>query len=224
MMLQVEAAGAGRGRYDLLYQGIDLLWSDSPGRMVAEVNGLTSPGRALDLGCGDGRNLVWLEGQGWSVDGVDVSSVALSAARRRMGLFDVGNPDRLLLADACEMDFRENTYDLVLAYGLYHCIEDKQLSRLHSFATSALRPDGFFVFSCLDSRLPVPPGHMTGPLFLRSTAVIWQLFSGLAPVRASEGEIDEHHGSLVGPHRHSAVWGIFRNCSPARARELGRRT
>jgi SAM-dependent methyltransferase len=209
-MLQVEAVGTGRGRYDLLYRGTDLLWSDSPGRMVAEVNCLTSPGRALDLGCGDGRNLVWLEGRGWNVDGVDVSSAALSAARRRIHFRGVGNPDRLLRRDACEMDIPENTYDLVLAYGLYHCIDDNRLARLHSFVTSALRPGGFFVFSCLDSRLPVPPDHMTGPLFLRSTAVIWQLFSDLTPVRASEGEIDEHHGSLVGPHRHSAVWGIFR--------------
>lgn len=47
-----------------------------------EAAGLT-PGRALDLGTGDGRNAVWLAQRGWQVTAVDFSSVALDRARTR---------------------------------------------------------------------------------------------------------------------------------------------
>src|ERR1051326_9147494 len=48
--------------------------------VVAEVEAL-APGRALDLGCGQGRHGVWLARRGWKVTGVDFSDVALTVAR-----------------------------------------------------------------------------------------------------------------------------------------------
>lgn len=57
------------------------LWSGNPnGALVAEVSSLT-PGSALDVGCGEGADAVWLAQQGWSVTGVDVSTVAVERAR-----------------------------------------------------------------------------------------------------------------------------------------------
>jgi SAM-dependent methyltransferase len=49
--------------------------------LVAELEGMT-PGRALDLACGEGRNALWLAEQGWAVTGVDFSPVALGKAAR----------------------------------------------------------------------------------------------------------------------------------------------
>jgi SAM-dependent methyltransferase len=55
-------------------------WSGKPNRsLVDEVAGLR-PGRALDLGCGQGADAIWLALQGWQVTGVDVSSIALETA------------------------------------------------------------------------------------------------------------------------------------------------
>ena len=70
--------------WDRRYVGSDLLWSVEPNRfLVAEVSGM-EPGRALDVGTGEGRNAVWLAEQGWSVTGVDFSSVGLDKARARL--------------------------------------------------------------------------------------------------------------------------------------------
>jgi len=56
------------------------LWSGRPNaQLVAEVSGLT-PGTALDVGCGEGGDAIWLAQQGWTVTGVDVSPVGLARA------------------------------------------------------------------------------------------------------------------------------------------------
>lgn len=69
-------AAAWNARYDTS----ELVWTGAPNRFLPpEVDGLT-PGRALDLACGEGRNAVWLATQGWAVTGVDFSSVGLTKA------------------------------------------------------------------------------------------------------------------------------------------------
>jgi SAM-dependent methyltransferase len=56
------------------------VWSGRPNAaLVTEVIGL-HPGRALDVGCGEGADAVWLAGQGWKVTALDVSQVALERA------------------------------------------------------------------------------------------------------------------------------------------------
>jgi SAM-dependent methyltransferase len=66
--------------WDARYAESNRIWSGNPNTaLVAEVAGLT-PGRALDLGCGEGADAVWLAGQGWQVTAVDVSGVALARA------------------------------------------------------------------------------------------------------------------------------------------------
>lgn len=69
------------GDWDAKYRERPLLWSAGPNRFVVEEVAGLEPGTALDVACGEGRNAVWLAEQGWSVTGVDFSSVALDRAR-----------------------------------------------------------------------------------------------------------------------------------------------
>ena len=67
--------------WDERYSSQARLWSGKPnGYLVSEVAGL-SPGAALDVGCGEGADVIWLAQQGWQVTGVDISTVALDRAR-----------------------------------------------------------------------------------------------------------------------------------------------
>ena len=59
-------------------------WSGRPnGRLRAEVASLP-PGRALDVGCGEGADAIWLARNGWTVTAIDISGVAVSQAQVRM--------------------------------------------------------------------------------------------------------------------------------------------
>lgn len=68
--------------WDERYAAAELVWSGTPNRFVeAEVSELT-PGRALDLAAGEGRNAIWLAARGWQVTAVDFSGVGLEKGRR----------------------------------------------------------------------------------------------------------------------------------------------
>lgn len=72
--------GDGAEEWDRWYASMEQLWSGLPNAaLVSEVAGL-APGRALDVGCGEGADAVWLARQGWTVTALDVSRVALDRA------------------------------------------------------------------------------------------------------------------------------------------------
>ncbi|MFJ6085238.1 class I SAM-dependent methyltransferase [Streptomyces sp. NPDC092369] len=69
-----------RAEWDTRYADRQQLWSGRPnGALVAEVAALT-PGRVLDVGCGEGADAVWLARGGWDVTALEVSGVALERA------------------------------------------------------------------------------------------------------------------------------------------------
>lgn len=66
--------------WDARYLERDTLWSGEPNpHLVAEAADLP-PGRALDLGCGEGADTLWLAAHGWTVTAIDISRVALGRA------------------------------------------------------------------------------------------------------------------------------------------------
>ncbi|NHA69580.1 class I SAM-dependent methyltransferase [Phycicoccus flavus] len=71
--------------WDARYAELDRVWSGEPNQaLTVEVSTLT-PGRALDVGCGEGADAVWLATRGWQVTGLDPSGVALDRARAAAG-------------------------------------------------------------------------------------------------------------------------------------------
>jgi SAM-dependent methyltransferase len=86
-------------------------WSGRPnGRLVAEASGLT-PGRALDVGCGEGADAIWLASSGWTVTAIDISEVALIRARQAADL--AGAVVGWVRGDALRTPFPAGSFDLV---------------------------------------------------------------------------------------------------------------
>lgn len=99
--------------WDHRYGG-DQMWSGDPnGTLVNEINGLT-PGRALDVGAGEGGDALWLAEQGWSVTATDISQRAL--ARVAAEVERRGAHVECQHADANALDaFEAGAFDLVSA-------------------------------------------------------------------------------------------------------------
>jgi SAM-dependent methyltransferase len=67
--------------WDRRYASKPRVFSDRPSPFVVELVSGLEPGRALDLGAGEGRHAVWLASVGWRVTAVDQSAVGLAKAR-----------------------------------------------------------------------------------------------------------------------------------------------
>ena len=197
------------GPYDDLYRGRYLLWPARPGRMVCRAQSVVAAGRALDLGCGDGKNLLYLERLGWAVDGIDISRIAIDAARRRLHDAAHLQKGQLLCGDAANVNAGANTYDLIIAYGLYHCLDDPRLSAVHRKAKSALKRGGLLAFACFNDDLPVPNGHLTGKTYLRPANHIHWLCRDWRTLSSEQGLFHENHLPLIGEHAHAMTWALF---------------
>lgn len=63
------------------YSGSERVWSGKVNATMASVVAELSPGTAIDLGCGEGGDVLWLAEQGWTALGLDISATAVRRAR-----------------------------------------------------------------------------------------------------------------------------------------------
>jgi len=82
------------------HYGDKQVWSGNVNAALADASAHLIPGRVLDLGCGEGGDVIWLAQQGWKAVGVDISQAAIIRARAAAEAADL-SPDRaeFVLAD-----------------------------------------------------------------------------------------------------------------------------
>lgn len=104
------------------YRGQSQTWSGRPNAaLVREVAGL-EPGRALDLGSGEGGDAIWLAQQGWTVTAADISPSALALGARNSEVAGVGERIRWFEVDLAGWQ-PSGSYDLVSAQFLHSPVE-----------------------------------------------------------------------------------------------------
>lgn len=113
-------------------------WSQLPDAALIEMVRALKPGRALDLGCGTGRNSLWLAQQGWEVTGVDASKVGLKI------LTDQAATDGLhLITEQVDLAIYQpipQFYDLVVIANIHLAPYERE--KLFDQAANALKVGG----------------------------------------------------------------------------------
>ena len=126
--------------WDGFYRERERVWSGKPNAALVREIGLVAPGRALELGCGEGADAIWLAQRGWTVTGVDVSAVALERAARHAEEAGVADRTTWVQRDLAEWE-PDSEYDLVSAQFLHSPISlpREQILRV---AVRAVAPGG----------------------------------------------------------------------------------
>ncbi|SDT44564.1 class I SAM-dependent methyltransferase [Microlunatus soli] len=119
---QQAAAADATTFWDRRYQEKDQIWSGRVNPVLAEVVGELEVGSALDLGCGEGGDAVWLAGMGWRVTGIDISETALQRARTAAEQQRVDARTSFERHDLAT-DFPSGTFDLVSAQYLHSPVD-----------------------------------------------------------------------------------------------------
>lgn len=122
------------------YAAQPLLWAVDPGPFLGGEVGDRPPGRALDLGAGEGRTALWLAARGWQVTAVDFSDVALDRGRQRVEAAGAPGSVEWICADLVAFEPTGGAYDLVLL--LFVHLPEAERRRLLQSATATLNPGG----------------------------------------------------------------------------------
>jgi len=69
----------------------DRVWSGRPNATLVDVVAALTPGRSLDLGCGEGADVIWLAQHGWQATGVDIAPSAIAHARDAAAALRLGD-------------------------------------------------------------------------------------------------------------------------------------
>jgi SAM-dependent methyltransferase len=171
--------------WDERYRTKPQIWSGKPNpQLVREAGGLR-PGTALDLGCGEGADAIWLAQHGWTVTAVDVSAVALerahghekaALARESVHAAEgaIANRIRWQQADLKQWE-PEESYDLVTSQFL-HSQELAWQGPLRT-AAAAVKPGGtLLVVGHHPHRLPPWGGsHTTQEMFYTGEQLVQEL-------------------------------------------------
>lgn len=115
------------------YAERERIWSGHPNQALVDTVSPLAPGRALDLGCGEGADSIWLAEQGWTVTGVDVSETAIARAQAEAEHRDL--PITWVAADLATWTPAEK-FDLVSACFLHSPIEFPRTAVLRRIADS----------------------------------------------------------------------------------------
>ena len=116
-------------------------------------------GRALDLGCGTGTNVITLAKAGWQVIGVDFVRRAIQVARRKVRQAGV-NAD-LRVGDVTRLDDLRGPFDLILDIGCYHGLSTPGKQAYRENICNLLAPTGnFLMYSIFRQEAGAGPGML----------------------------------------------------------------
>ncbi|MBW7973459.1 class I SAM-dependent methyltransferase [Bradyrhizobium sp. BR 10289] len=195
--------GRDQGGYDAGYKSCSCFWGCEPGsyvrKLVALLGGCSGL-RVLDAGCGEGKNAAFLSALGARVTAIDISGVALDHARRLHPEASV----EWLEGDIVERVLTVDYYDVVLAYGLFHCLRcETEIINIHERFARSTRAGGYHVICAFNDRDHDLSAHPDFEPCLLPHSFYSNLYSEWHIEDLSDETLHEEHPHNRIPHHHS---------------------
>jgi tellurite methyltransferase len=190
------------GGYDDGYEACPCFWGLAPSSYVCKLAklGNLSGLRVLDAGCGEGKNAAYLAARGSNVTAIDISERAIDHARKLHEQTAI----TWICADIRSQVWPQDHFDIVVAYGLFHCLpSDDDIIRLHSMLSRSTKAGGYHVvcsFNNRDQNLSAHPGFH--PRLMPHRFYV-ELYNDWTVEAAADEILYESHPHNMIPHHHS---------------------
>jgi len=192
------------GGYDDGYLSCPCFWGKNPGSLVRKLEekiGNFDGLRVLDLGCGEGKNAAHFANSGASVLAFDVSGHAIANG---INTWPKLHGITWKQQDIRDFHFEENRFDIIVAYGLFHCLSsEKEVSEILHGIKQATKVGGFCILCAFNDRFQDLSGHKDFyPLLLRHKTYS-KYFYDWDLTYISDEDLHEIHPNNSIPHVHS---------------------
>ncbi|MFD2093470.1 FAD-dependent oxidoreductase [Blastococcus deserti] len=204
----------GEHDWEQQYRSHPQLWSGRPNAPLVEHAEALEPGAALDVGCGEGADAIWLAARGWRVTAVDLSPTALERAAGHAAAAGADVAARIdwRLADVTSGAPHARTYDLVTSHFLH--LRGEQRRELFARLATAVAPGGTLLLvghhpKDLESGASRP--HQPDMFFTAEEVAAslepgeWDVLVAEArprPAHAHEGNVATVHDAVLVARRH----------------------
>jgi SAM-dependent methyltransferase len=140
-MTETSLTGPEHEYWEGRYQEHEHIWTGKPNALLVREIADLPPGTALDLGCGEGGDAIWLARQGWRVTAVDISATAL-----RRGAEHAAGLDIVWAQHDLSQTFPAGLFDLVSAQ-FFHSVVAPPVEREKALrrAADAVAPGGLLL-------------------------------------------------------------------------------
>ncbi|WP_280239723.1 class I SAM-dependent methyltransferase [Nocardia abscessus] len=131
--------------WETFYRERERIWSGLPNFLLVREIESVAAGSALDLGCAEGADAIWLAQRGWRVTAVDVSETALARARAQAARQELAGEIDWQRHDL-DHTFPDGRFDLVTAQFLHSPLaQDGERMRILRRAAEAVAPGGLLL-------------------------------------------------------------------------------
>lgn len=190
------------GGYDDGYRAVTNFWGSQPGSVVLILTEEVSPeGQSvLDLGAGEGKNAYYLASLGADVEAWEVSDLAIANGQSRPDADSV----RWHRRDAVALSSDARLFDVIVAYGLMHCLSFDEIPRLIMDMQRSTVPGGFNIVVAFNDRSQdIEAAHPGFKPALVSHSDYVRFYEGWEMWHVSDSDLVESHPHNRIEHTHS---------------------
>lgn len=197
--------------YNKIYEK-DHVWGDKPNELLLKIyNRAPAGSEFLDLGCGQGRDSLFMLRKRFKVTAVDNAREGINKIRESIKIKNLPKADiRLYCEDIQEFDITKNKYTIINAYNSLQFLSPKDARQLICKIKKALKNKGYVIISSFTTADSLYKKKSRCRCFFEPQE-LKKLFSDFSLVFYREKEVtDKGHPGCPGPHKHSLVQVIAR--------------
>ncbi len=146
--------------WEARYSGEERVWSGKVNVSLVDAVADLTPGRSVDLGCGEGADVLWLAERGWQAAGLDISPTAVSRARQEADARGLSPEQASFSVTDLATWQAEAEYDLISASFLHSPVPLAREQILQR-AAAAVRPGGHLLV--ISHAAPADPKDVAHP-------------------------------------------------------------
>lgn len=173
------------------------------GDVVEVYSAFINNSTILDVGCGEGRNSIFLAQKGHNVDAFDISEAGIEKAIKNAYTNDLHV--NFLVKDLAEFIF-EKEYDVILSHGVLHLPEKKARNEFIIKAKRHTKPGGYNIIGIFTNRLPATPDNAPFTNSLFDVGELPGMYGNWEILSHDEGTFtDEHPGNIHHEHAYERI-------------------
>lgn len=192
------------GGYDDGYKACECFWGKQPGSLLIVLDEYCSDltnMNVLDAGCGEGKNAIHLARAGAQVYAIDISEIAIAKVMKSYPYFEGITWG---CADIRQVRMPKRGYDIVVAYGLLHCLAGRsEVQEVVMKLQDATKEGGFNVVCVFNDRRQDLSAHPGFSPTLLSHEYYQCLYDSWDLLHCTDTDLHETHPHNNIPHVHS---------------------